>query len=61
MFALVNIPLTLLPKTDMFDLDSITEQETDLSDLNLLPNLEKAEDRQRLADVILHAVENEFI
>lgn len=61
MFALVNVPLSLIPENEVFDLDSMKEEVSDISDLNQLPNLQKAEDRQRLADIILHAVDKGFI
>ncbi|OXU17970.1 hypothetical protein TSAR_008842 [Trichomalopsis sarcophagae] len=61
MFALMNVPLSLIPENAVFDLDAIKEEVSDIADLDTLPNVEKAEDRQRLADIILHAVEKEFI
>ncbi|XP_014214810.1 uncharacterized protein LOC106643983 [Copidosoma floridanum] len=61
MFALVNIPLSLVSENQVFDLDSIKEEVADIGDLDSMPNLEKSEDRRRLADVILHAVEKGYI
>ncbi|XP_012285036.1 uncharacterized protein LOC105702220 isoform X2 [Orussus abietinus] len=59
-FALESVTFGVLDET--FDLDVIAgDKRIDIADVWKLSNIKSQEGRQRLSDVILHAVEREFI
>lgn len=62
-FALEAIPFCLLDPSQAFDLDAIikNDEAVDISDVWKLSNIKTSSGRQRLADVIVHAVENGYI
>ena len=60
-FALEAVPFSIMPEDQAFDLDTINENMTEISDIWKVPNLKKSADRRRLADIIVHASENGFI
>lgn len=61
-FALEAIPFCLLDPSQSFDLDAIKgDEEVDVSEIFAVSNIQTASGRQRLADVIVHAVEKGFL
>lgn len=62
-FALEAVPFCLLDPSQSFDLDAIIKgnEAVNIADVWTLSNIETSSGRQRLADVIVHAVENEYL
>lgn len=62
-FALEAVPFCLLDPSQSFDLDAIikTDEAMDVSDVMTVSNIKTSTGRQRLADIIVHAVENGYI
>lgn len=61
-FAMEAIPVIALPEEEAFDLDQITGTESvNIAEVWKLSNIKGKENRLRMADVIVHAVENGFI
>lgn len=62
-FALESIPFCLLDPSQSFDLDAIIKgnEAVNIADVWTVSNIETSSGRQRLADVIAHAVENEYL
>lgn len=62
-FALEAIPFALLDPSQSFDLDVIIkgDEAMDVADVMTVSNITTSSGRRRLADVIVHAVENGYI
>jgi len=62
-FALESIPFCLLDPSQSFDLDAIIKgnEAVNIADVWTLYNIKTSSGRQRLADVIIHAVENGYL
>ncbi|KAL2735212.1 uncharacterized protein V1478_002852 [Vespula squamosa] len=62
-FALEAVPFTMLDDTQVFDLDTLIkgDEEVNIDDVWALGNLEAQWKRLRLADIIVHGVENGFL
>ncbi|KAF7401580.1 hypothetical protein HZH68_007400 [Vespula germanica] len=62
-FVLEAMPFTMLDNSQAFDLDTIIkgDEEVNIDDVWTIGNLETQWKRLRLADVIVHAVENGFL
>lgn len=62
-FSLEALPVVMLDESEAFDLDEIIkgDEAININDIWALPRLETQEKRLRLADVIIHAVENGFL
>ncbi|XP_020296161.1 uncharacterized protein LOC109861068 [Pseudomyrmex gracilis] len=61
-FSLEALPFCLLDPSESFDLDLIKgEEAVNIADVWVLHNIKTSSGRQRVADVIVHAVENGFI
>ncbi|XP_050458493.1 uncharacterized protein LOC126855135 isoform X1 [Cataglyphis hispanica] len=62
-FALEAVPFCLLDPSQAFDLDAIikNDEAVDISDVWTLSNIKTSTGRQRLTDIIVHAVENGYI
>lgn len=61
-FALEAVPFSMLSEAESFDLDVIEgEDKVDIADVWKVENIKTSEGRQRLADVIVHAVDRGFI
>ncbi|XP_071634634.1 uncharacterized protein [Temnothorax longispinosus] len=62
-FALESIPFCLLDPSQLFDLDAIIkgDEAVNIADVWTLSNIETSSGRQRLADIIVHAVENGYL
>ncbi|XP_011699915.1 PREDICTED: uncharacterized protein LOC105457133 [Wasmannia auropunctata] len=63
MFSLEAIPFCLLDSSQSFDLDVIikSNEAVNIDDVWTLSNIETSSGRRRLADVIVHAVENGYL
>lgn len=63
LFALEAVPFGLLDPSQSFDLDVLIKgnEAVDIADVFTLSNIETSSGRQRLADVIVHAVENGYL
>ena len=51
----------MLSSDEAFDLDVIKEDKVDIADVWTVQNIKTSEKRRRLADVILHAAEREYL
>ncbi|XP_011864138.1 PREDICTED: uncharacterized protein LOC105560023 [Vollenhovia emeryi] len=62
-FSMEAIPFCLLDPSQSFDLDAIIkgDEAVNIADVWTLSNIETSSGRQRLADVIVHAVENGYL
>lgn len=62
-FAIEALPFTMLDNSQAFDLDALIkgDEKVNIDDVWSLENLETQWKRLRLADVIVHAVENGFL
>lgn len=62
-FAIEALPFTMLDNSQAFDLDTLIkgDEKVNIDDVWSLENLETQWKRLRLADVIVHAVENGFL
>lgn len=62
-FALEMIPMSLLDDSEVFDLDAIIKDDSavNIDDVWTLSNLKTKEGRLRLANIFVHAVENNFL
>jgi len=62
-FALEAIPFALLDPSESFDLDIIIKgnDAMNVADVMTVSNITTPNGRQRLADIIVHAVENEYL
>lgn len=62
-FSMEAIPFCLLDESQAFDLDTIIkgDEAADISKVWSLPNIATKSGRQRLASVIVHCAENDFI
>ncbi|KAI4504355.1 hypothetical protein M0802_000826 [Mischocyttarus mexicanus] len=61
--AIEALPFAMLPDSQAFDLDTILngEKQMNIEEVWLIGNLDTQKKRLRLADVIVHAVENGFL
>lgn len=62
-FAMESVPFCLLDPSQSFDLDAIVkgDEAVNIADVWTLSNIETSSGRQRLADIIVHAVKNEYL
>ncbi|XP_053970388.1 uncharacterized protein LOC128872084 isoform X1 [Hylaeus volcanicus] len=62
-FAMEIIPLSLLDESDTFDLDAIIKDDNavDIADVWTISNIKSQSGRLRLANVFVHAIQNEFL
>lgn len=62
-FAIEALPFTMLDNSQAFDLDALIkgDEKVNIDDVWTIGNLETQWKRLRLADVIVHAVENGFL
>lgn len=62
-FSIEAIPFCLLDPSQSFDLDAIItgDEAVNIADVWTLSNIETSSGRRRLADVIVHAVENGYL
>jgi len=62
-FSLESIPFGLLDPSQSFDLDAIIKgnEAVNIADVWALSNIETSSGRQRLANVIVHAVEKGYL
>ncbi|XP_011699913.1 PREDICTED: uncharacterized protein LOC105457132 [Wasmannia auropunctata] len=62
-FSLEAVPFCLLDPSQSFDLDAIVkgDEAVNIADVWTLSNIETSSGRRRLADVIVHGVENGFL
>lgn len=62
-FAIEALPFTMLDNSQAFDLDTLIkgDEKVNIDDVWTIGNLETQWKRLRLADVIVHAVENGFL
>ncbi|KAG8041085.1 hypothetical protein G9C98_002073 [Cotesia typhae] len=60
-FCLESVPLSILEKDELFELDEIQGNTVDLADVWKLKPIENKEKRKRLAEIIMHAIQHDFI
>ncbi|KAK2578156.1 hypothetical protein KPH14_001352 [Odynerus spinipes] len=62
-FALEALPIAMLDESEAFDLDELIkgDEAVNINDIWTLPKLETQQKRLRVADIIVHAVENGFL
>jgi len=62
-FSLESIPFGILDPSQSFDLDAVIKgnETVNITDVWTLSNIETSSGRQRLANVIVHAVENGYM
>lgn len=62
-FAIEAIPFALLDPSESFDLDALIkgDKAVDIADVWSLDNIATSSGRQRLADILVHAVEHEYL
>ncbi|CAD6215701.1 GSCOCG00000512001-RA-CDS [Cotesia congregata] len=60
-FCLESVPLSMLEEDELFELDEIQGTTVDLADVWKLKPIENKEKRKRLADIIMHAIQHDFI
>lgn len=62
-FAMEAIPFALLDPSESFDLDALIkgDKAMEIADVWSLPDIATSSGRQRLADMLIHAVEHEYL
>jgi len=62
-FSTEAVPFCLLDPSQSFDLDALVKgnEAVNIADVWTLSNIETSSGRQRLADIIVHAVENGYL
>lgn len=61
-FSMEAVPFCLLDESDAFDLDVLQgDKKQNIADVWTVANIKTKEGRRRLADIIVHAAENQFM